>query len=96
MPALLRPLALAALVALGSPAGAACFADYKASREGPLRLHYGVMELPDTACDRAAAEAEAARRLRAAGWKLLGVLAVFGPEGLDERRASAGDFFLRY
>jgi hypothetical protein len=30
------------------------------------------------------------------GWQLLEVESVFGPEGLDDRRESAGDFFLRY
>ena len=36
------------------------------------------------------------KRLAAAGWTLLSILSIFGPEGLDERKASAGDHFLRY
>ncbi len=89
-------LVLTLLGAAGS-AEAACYADYKAKRDGPLRLHYGVMELPDAACaSKAAAEREARGRLANADWKLLNVLAIFGPEGLEKRKQSAGDFFLRF
>ena len=34
-----------ALAALAGPAGAACYADYKARQTDPLRLHYGVIEI---------------------------------------------------
>jgi hypothetical protein len=88
-------LALALLLAGAAAAQTPCYADYKAKRDGPLRLHYGVMQVPAGACDRRAAAREIARRL-GDGWQLLDVVSVFGPEGLDERRASAGDFFLRY
>ncbi len=89
----------AALIALATalPAQAACFADYKAKRDNPLRLHYGVMELPQAACAGTdAAAREIARRIARDGWTLLNVMAIFGAEGLDERRESAGQFFLRY
>jgi hypothetical protein len=89
--AVLTSLAIAA-----SPAGAACFADYKAKKDDPLRLHYGVAEVSDSACDRRGAAGELAPRLANAGWTLLSVISTFGPEGLDERKASAGDNFLRY
>lgn len=92
-----RTLALAALLAaLALPAQAACYADYKAKQDNPLRLHYGVMQVPDGACSPRAAGAEIAARLRAQGWTLLNVIGVFGPEGLDERKANAGAYFLRY
>ena len=42
------------------------------------------------------ADGELAPRLAADGWTLLMVLSTFGPEGLVERKASAGEFFLRY
>jgi hypothetical protein len=92
----LAPLALAAALVLASPAGAACYADYKAKQDNPLRLHYGVIEVPDSACSPGAAQRVVARRLAAAGWTLLNVMSVFGPEGLGERQASAGEHFLRY
>lgn len=91
-----RCLVVVAALALAMPAWAECYADYKASKDNPLRLHYGVMEVPDDACDPGRAGRVAERRLRDAGWKLLGVMSVFGREGLDERRGSAGEFFLRY
>ncbi|MEY4697803.1 MAG: hypothetical protein RIT14_2231 [Pseudomonadota bacterium] len=86
------------LVALGGPAAAECYADYKAKQDNPLRLHYGVAQVSDAACagGPGAAEGELAPRLAGAGWTLLNVLSVFGPEGLGEREASAGEYFLRY
>ncbi len=87
-------LALALLAA--APAQAECYADYKAKQDDPLRLHYGVAALPDSACTKQAAAAALAPRLARAGWTLLNVVSVFGPEGLAQRKASAGDYFLRY
>jgi len=89
------PLCLALLSAV--PASAACFADYKAKRDNPLRLHYGVIELPDSACaSTAAAAAEIRTRLARDGWTLLNVMSIFERDGLAERKPSAGQFFLRY
>ena len=92
----MRPLTLAIglMLALALPAQAECYADYKAKQDDPLRLHYGVAQV--AACDKGAAEAELADRLAAAGWTLLNVLSVFGPEGLEERKASAAEYFLRF
>ena len=94
----LRPiLAAAALVCLAGAAQAECYADYKAKREPPLQLAYGVAQVPQSACGSTAdAAAALAPRLAAAGWTLLSVVSLFGPDGLDERKASAGDQFLRY
>jgi hypothetical protein len=94
----LRALSAAGLLvmALAVPAQAACYADYKAKQDSPLRLHYGVAELPDSGCSKGAAAGILAPRLAQNGWTLLNVLSIFGPEGLDERKASAGQFFLRY
>lgn len=81
------------------PAAAECYADYKAKRDNPLRLHYGVIALPDRACaSRDAASAEIAARIAVDDWTLLSVVSIFGAAGLDDekRRASAGDYFLRY
>ena len=88
---------LVAALALPTGAGAACYADYKAKQDDPLRLHYGVIELPDPACtDMSRARQEVARRIAEGGWELLAVEGTFDASGLDARRASAGDFFLRY
>ena len=91
-------LFLAAALALGlaSAASAECYADYKAKQDNPLRLHYGVAQVSDGNCSPGAAQGELSPRLASAGWTLLNVLSTFGPEGLGERQASAGDFFLRY
>jgi hypothetical protein len=87
---------LAFALALTAQAGAAaCYADYKAKRDNPLRLHYGVMELRGQ-CSRSAARSEVAGRLQRAGWTLLNVVSVFDDSGLRSRRGSAGQYFLRF
>lgn len=90
---------LAAMLALtlSGPAAAACFADYKAKRDNPLRLHYGVVKLPDAVClDHELAEQEVADLIAAGHWKLLKVLKVFRTKGLDKRKDRAGKYFLRF
>ncbi|MFA9230101.1 MAG: hypothetical protein ACEQSU_05055 [Microgenomates group bacterium] len=89
-------VALTLTLAAGTAAGAECYADYKAKQDDPLRLQYGVAAVSDAACDVGSAEAELAPKLEADGWTLLNVVSTFGPEGLAEREASAGEFFLRY
>lgn len=94
----LRLLLCATLAASGAahPALATCYADYRAKMDNPLRLHYGVMEIPDAACSVAAAGPVIAARLTQAGWDLLQVVSVFDQSGLDTRRSDAGDYFLRF
>lgn len=94
MKPILSSLAVAALISLGTAASAECYADYKAKQDNPLRLHYGVMQV--SACDKGQAQQEVAQRLSASGWTLLNVMSVFGPEGLEKRKANAGQFYLRY
>jgi hypothetical protein len=83
-------------LALAGPVAAECYADYQAKRDEPLNLHYGVAQVSDANCSPGAAEGELAPRLAAGGWTLKSVLSTFGPEGLEERKATAGEFFLRY
>jgi hypothetical protein len=98
----LKRLALAAALAaalggvLALPAQAACYADYKAKQDSPLRLHYGVAQVPDDACSKGGAKQALAPRLAQGGWTLLNILSIFGDEGLEERKASAGEYFLRF
>ena len=72
-----------------------CYADYKASREEPLRLQYGVAEVFGE-CTVPEAERELEPRLATDGWQLLEVMTTFDASGLEERRESAGEYFLRY
>lgn len=95
----LLTLSLAIFLAstFASAAQAACFADYKAKRDKPLRLHYGVIELSDAACtDPGLARSEIAGRISADNWNVLTVLSTFGQDGLNQRKKNAGRFFLRY
>lgn len=89
-------VAAAMMAVLAGPSAAECYADYKAKKDGPLQLHYGVAQVSDANCSKGAAQGELASRLAAGGWTLLNVISTFGPEGLQERKASAGDYFLRY
>lgn len=88
-------LSTLAVMVLSGAAQAACYADYKAKRDGPLRLHYGVVAIPGP-CTAADAATYLTPLLGADGWQLLNVLSVFDDTGLAERRDSAGTFFLRY
>lgn len=98
MKKLTRTVALAAMLGTTAfAADAACYADYKAKRDNPLKLHYGVVELPDAACGSlTAAAANIAPRLAANGWVLLNVLSIFNADGLAQRKESAGEYYLRY
>jgi hypothetical protein len=71
------------------PAQAGCYADFKAKRDNPLRLHYGVAEIAGP-CSRDNARDVLAPRLAAKGWTLLNVLSVFDEGGLAERASRAG------
>ncbi|MGQ0610881.1 MAG: hypothetical protein ACT4N9_07240 [Paracoccaceae bacterium] len=95
---MVRLLISAALLAvLALPARAECYLDYKAKRDDPLRLHYGVALVPDDLCgDFKGAHDLLEQRLGQAGWRLIKILGFFGPEGLSERKESAGEHFLRY
>lgn len=89
-------IALAALVmAPGIAMAETCYADYKAKQDNPLRLHYGIVQLIGP-CKKGAAKSELSARLEQNGWKLLNVLSVFGPEGLQQRKANAGSYYLRF
>lgn len=94
----LRSLSLAAafLAGLAQAASAGCYADYKAKRDNPLKLHYGVIELPQSQCSKPAARDAISARIAASGWQLLTVVSIFDETGLAERKASAGSFFLRF
>ncbi|WP_425040520.1 hypothetical protein [Primorskyibacter sp. S187A] len=87
-------LLIMGLVVLASGAQAACYADYKAKKDSPLRLHYGVAQVAE--CSRAGAANELQGRLARQGWTLLNVLGVFDESGLAERAENAGRFYLRY
>ncbi|WP_194097758.1 hypothetical protein [Marivivens aquimaris] len=83
------------LALLGTAAQADCYADYKAKQDDPLRLQYGVAQI-NGACEIEAAANELAPRLEGAGWILLNIVSVFDENGLEERRDSAGENFLRF
>ena len=92
-----RILAVSATFALlSAPVSAACYADYKAKRDDPLRLHYGTIEIAEESCTPRAVENEIRRRIAGDGWTLLNVLGVFDESGLAERKENAGKFHLRY
>lgn len=90
-------LALVAFLGFGAPLQAACFADYKASRDKPLQLHYGVIKIDTAPCAMSDKVRKlVARRLNKAGWKLLQVQSVFDDSGLGQRKNDAGKYFLRF
>ncbi len=95
-----RLLTLATILALAAaaPASAACYADYKAKKsDGPLKLHYGVVQVSDAACnDRGRADREVRDKVARGGWTVLNVMSVFDESGLEQRKKSAAEYFLRF
>lgn len=80
-----------------APAQAACYAEYRAQRQDPVRFHYGIAQVSDAACGSTAAAAqEISPRLQRNGWILVDVLGTFGEDGLASRRQRAGQFYLSY
>lgn len=80
---------------MASSAHAECYADYKAKQDDPLRLHYGVTQVTgDCTIDNATLETKT--KLEGTPWTLLTVLDVFDETGLEQRKESAGEFFLRF
>lgn len=84
-----------AMCLLTTAAQAACYADYKAKQDDPLRLHYGVAEVRGD-CSVSNAASQLSERLSSGGWELLNVLSVFDDAQLDDKKDSAGDYFLRF
>ena len=72
-------------------AQAQCFADYKAKQDNPLRLQYGIIELPQAACASVqAAQNYAAPVIARSGWTLLTIESIFDASDLPNRSANAG------
>ena len=92
---IILPFLVIAVLCMPAAAQAACYADYKAKQDAPLRLHYGVAKISGD-CTPASADRELQARLAQAGWTLLNVVSVFDENGLAERKESAGPHFLRY
>ena len=82
------------LTLVAAPVSAACYADYKAKQDGPLRLHYGVIELDDSLCgDRSRAAAEISRRIAGDGWQLLSVVGILDADAAERKRADCRTVF---
>ncbi|EPX87090.1 hypothetical protein [Salipiger mucosus] len=93
----LRTLAVALALALPAAADAACYVEYKAKQDGPLRLHYGIALLHSATCpSRDSAAAQLVQRLDRNGWTLLTVIAVSTGEPSGKKKANAGDYYLRF
>jgi hypothetical protein len=86
-------LLILALTALPGAAAAECFIHYKAKRDNPLRLHYGIVQVSGS-CPGDPAGAVGSR-ITAAGWSLLNVTKVTQSPPSDTERASAGSHFYR-
>lgn len=85
------------LLATADAVQAACYADYKAKQDNPLRLHYGVMRIDTAPCTMSdTVKRTVSDRLAKSGWQLLQVQSVFDDSGLETRESDAGQYFLRF
>ena len=84
-------------IAFAGAGHAGCFADYKAKRDNPLKLHYGVIEIDSDPCTMSdKVQSMVSKRLSKAGWTLLNVQSVFDDAGLEGKKRDAGEFFLSF
>ncbi|PZX46248.1 hypothetical protein LY56_01221 [Roseinatronobacter thiooxidans] len=91
-----RLFALLAGLALAGQASAQCYADYKAKQDNPLRLQYGIIELPQSACASVQAARDYAKPvISRSGWTLLQIESIFEPSEFQRRSANAGAIHLR-
>ncbi len=81
---------------LTQSAQAACYADYKAKQENPLKLHYGIMKFDSVKCTASIVQKKVALRLLPHGWTLLNLLTVSRKLPTTQRKENAGENFLRY
>ena len=81
---------------LTQSAQAACYADYKAKQENPLKLHYGIMKFDSVECTASIVQKKVALRLLPHGWTLLNLLTVSRKLPTTKRKENAGENFLRY
>jgi hypothetical protein len=70
-----------ALILSALPAAADCRVDYKAKRDNPLKLDFGTVTLPESACgSKGDAAAALAPMLAEKGWTLLAIVSIV-PKG---------------
>ena len=93
---LMKYIILIYAIFMVTTANAACYASYKAKRDDPLKLHYGVMQLPDQQCTMKTAAQAAGHRLLPHGWILLNLLTVSLKNPTPTEKENAGENFLRY
>ena len=88
-------IALSLLIFNQSALADSCYYAYKAKRDNPLQLHYGVIQVRGE-CDPASARSEVSESLQLRGWSLLVLLERVNEVELKQYKERAGEFYLRY
>lgn len=89
-------LAFAALASLAAPAEAACYAQYRATRQNPVQLAYGVAAIPGNTCSAQAAAQYLQDRLSRSGWTLQNVLSTMTSNSAPANAGYTGGHYLAY
>lgn len=89
-------LTFALVAALTVPAQAACYAEYRASRQNPVQLAYGVAEIRGGACNAQAAARYLQNRLASSGWTLQNVLSTVTSDYAPANSGYTGGHYLNY
>ncbi|MCC1494203.1 hypothetical protein [Cognatishimia sp. F0-27] len=89
-------LTLCVTAALPALAQAACFVEYKAKQDSPLRLHYGILQIDGACPGGGQTRAITADRLQRGGWTLLNIVGRSETVPEDNKKANAGAYYLRY
>ncbi len=87
---------MALCLALPSAAAADCYVSYKAKKEPPLQLHFGIVRLGGACPSSGVAASAVAGRVSSGGWTLLNVVSLSSSPPSSSERANAGAYYLRY
>lgn len=89
-------LALGAVLVLALPAQAACYAEYRAARQNPVQLAYGLAEIRGGACNAQSAAQYLQARLAQSGWTLQNVLSTVQSNSAPANAGYTGGHYLSY
>lgn len=87
---------LATVAALAAPAHAACYAEYRAQRQSPVQLAFGVAEIRGGACNAQAAANYLRNTLGRSGWTLSNIVSTVNSNSAPGNSGYTNGHYLRF
>lgn len=89
-------LTLATFTALAAPAHAACYAEYRAQRQNPVQLAFGVAEIRGGYCDASTAATYLRNALGRSGWTLSNIVSTVNRNSAPGNSGYTNGHYLRF